>query len=378
MPQAVDHRFRLVLLSTLFLLASGWHSSLAASELAKTPLAEATPESQNLDGRKLNAAISKIDNGDYGDIDALLVVRNNYLVLEKYFSPEYHGRDYMRPVLSTTKSFASALIGIAIGQGKIKDVQANLIDYYAEYSDIKNLDARKQKITLEDVLTMTAGFQWNELATSYADPKNDYNRMVHSKDWVKYVLDAPMRHAPGEYLNYNSGCTLLLSSILQKSTGQTAEEFAIEHLFKPLGIEKYTWSIARGGITNTYSGLAMRRRDLAKFGMLFLNNGRWLDRQLIPQDWVQLSTSKQVNADPDSADSTYGYGYQWWRFQDQDPTVANLAINDVYFTWGYGGQFAFVIPHLHMVVVSTADNYGADYRRFFDLLRDHIFPAVQD
>ena len=99
---------------------------------------------------------------------------------------------------------------------------------------------------------------------------------------------------------------------------------------------------------------------------------------MISQEWVQQSTSKHVNADPDSDDSSYGYGYQWWKFQDQDPTIANLAINDVYFAWGYGGQFIFVVPHLDMVVVSTADIYAAEYRRFFDLLRDHIFPAVLD
>jgi len=378
MPQAVENRLPLLLPGTLLLIASGWYSSLAASNPADIPLTEATPESQNLDSRKLNQAISKIDNREYGNIDALLVLRNNYLVLEKYFSPEYHGREYRRPVLSVTKTITSALIGIAIEQGKIEGVKTKLLDYFPEYEDIQNLDARKQKITLDNLLTMTAGFRWNELAISYADPQNDFNIMVRSPDWVKHVIDSPMSHAPGEYLNYNSGCTFLLSSILQKSTGQTAEDFAIENLFKPLGIEKYSWTLARGGLTNTYSGLAMRRRDLAKFGILFLNNGRWLDRQLISQEWVQQSTSKHVNADPDSDDSSYGYGYQWWKFQDQDPTIANLAINDVYFAWGYGGQFIFVVPHLDMVVVSTADIYAAEYRRFFDLLRDHIFPAVLD
>jgi len=366
----------ILLKGTLVLILIGWQSGLIAAENAEVPLTEATPQSQNLDDRKLNAAITKIGNREYGNIDALLVVRNNYLVLEKYFSTEYHGREYMRPILSVTKTMTSALIGIAIEQGKIEGVKATLLDYFAEYGDIKNLDTRKQKITLENVLTMTGGFQWNELAISYADPQNDFNRMVHSQDWVKYVLDAPMSHAPGDYLNYSSGSSLLLSSILQKSTGQTAEAFAIEHLFRPLGIEKYTWTIARGGITNTYSGLAMRRLDLAKIGILYLNNGRWLDQQVIPQEWVEQSTSKQVNADPDKAGSSYDYGYQWWRFQDHDPTVANLAVNDVYFAWGYGGQFIFVIPHLNLVVVSTADIYGADYRRVFDVLRDYIFPAV--
>jgi CubicO group peptidase (beta-lactamase class C family) len=353
-----------------------WHSNLAADEQTNEPLNEATPESQNLDSRLLNEAVTRIDNGDYGDIDALLIVRNNRLVLEKYFSPEYHGRDYRRPVLSTTKSFTSTLVGIAIDQGKIKSVQSNLLDLFPEYTEINNLDARKQEITLENLLTMSAGFQWNELETSYADPQNDFHRMVHSQDWVKYVLDAPMSDAPGDRLVYNSGCTLLLSSILQKTTGRTAEEFAIEYLFAPLGIEKYTWSIARGGITNTYSGLAMLRRDMAKLGILYLNNGRWLDQQVVPEKWVQLSTSKHVYTGQGGNDAVYGYGYQWVRFQDHDATVADLKINDVYFTWGFGGQFIFVIPHLNMVVVATGDLYLADERRFFDVLREHIFPAV--
>jgi len=161
---------------TLLLILISWQSGLIGAENAEIPLTEATPQSQNLDDRKLNAAITKIDNREYGNIDALLVVRNNYLVLEKYFSPEYHGREYMRPILSVTKTMASALIGIAIEQDKIEGVKATLLDYFAEYGDIKNLDTLKQKITLENVLTMTAGFQWNELSISYADPQTILTR----------------------------------------------------------------------------------------------------------------------------------------------------------------------------------------------------------
>lgn len=364
------------LASMLLLLICAWDSGTAVAEIAGVSLTEASPESQQLDGRKLNAALAKIEAGDYGNIDALLVLRNNHLVLEKYFSPEYHGREYLRPILSSTKSISSALIGIAVGQGKITGVAANLLDYFAEYPDLKNPDARKQEITLENVLTMSAGFQWNELEIGYADPRNDFNKMLQSRDWVKYVLDAPMSHAPAEQMVYSSGATLLLSSILQKSTGRSAEEFAVEHLFGPLGIENYTWSLARGGITNTYTGLAMRRRDLAKIGILFLNQGRWLERQLVPQKWVLQSTRKHIAAGPDTDGRWYGYGYQWWRFHDRDPTVKDLEINDIYFSWGYGGQFIFVVPHLQMVVVATGNLYGADHRRTFDLLHDHIFPAA--
>lgn len=366
------------LASMLLLLVCAWDSGTAVAGITAVSLTEASPESQQLDGAKLNAALAKIDDGDYGDIDALLVVRNNRLVLERYFSPQYHGREYMRPLLSTTKSIASALIGIAIGQDKITDVETNLLGYFAEYPEIRNQDARKQKITLENVLTMSAGFRWNELAISYADPRNDFNRMEQSRDWIKYVLDAPMSHAPGDQMVYSSGCTLLLSGILQKSTGQSAEAFAIDHLFGPLGIENYTWSQARGDMTNTYTGLAMRRRDLAKIGMLFLNQGRWLGSQLIPQQWVRQSTRAHITAGPDTAGNLYDYGYQWWRFHARDPTVKDLKINDVYFSWGYGGQFIFVVPHLELVVVSTGNIYGADHRRAFDLLRDYVFPAVLD
>jgi len=364
------------LANMLLLLTCAWNSGTALAEIPGVNLIEASPESQKLDGRKLDAALAMIEAGDYGNIDALLVLRNNHLVLEKYFSPDYHGREYLRPILSSTKSITSALIGIAVGQGKITGVGEKLLDYFAEYPDLEKPDARKHKITLENVLTMSAGFQWNELEISYADPRNDFNKMLRSRDWVKYVLDAPMSHAPGEQMVYSSGSSLLLSSILQKSTGRSVEEFAIEHLFGPLGIEHYTWSLARGGITNTHTGLAMRRRDLAKIGILFLNQGRWLERQLIPQKWVLQSTRKHLATGPDTDGSWYGYGYQWWRFHDRDPTVKDLEVNDIYFSWGYGGQFIFVVPHLNMVVVSTGDLYGADHRRTFDLLRDHIFPAL--
>jgi CubicO group peptidase (beta-lactamase class C family) len=144
-----------------------------------------TPESQNLSSARLNAAVTRIADGVYGEIDSLLVIRNNHLVLEKYFSPQYYGREYRYPVRSVTKSIASALIGIAIDQGKIKSVQSNLLAIFQEYQDLENPDSRKNRITLEHVLTMTAGFQWNESIVSYGDPRNDYNRMARSPDWIK-------------------------------------------------------------------------------------------------------------------------------------------------------------------------------------------------
>jgi CubicO group peptidase (beta-lactamase class C family) len=305
-----------------------------------------------------------------------LVIRDRYLVLEKYFSPEYHGREYVQVLRSATKSITSVLIGIAIEQGEIDGVQSKLLDFFPEYKNPENENSPKRNITLEQVLTMTSGIQWAEIP--YSNPDNDVYRMQRSPDWIKYVLERPMAPSSGNFV-YNSGGSFLLSGILQDATGKSTEEIAADHLFKTLGIKKWTWSLGTKGVSNTGWGLSMKRLDMAKMGILMLKGGRWNESQLVPGEWIQKSTKSHVKTGFLGNDIVeYEYGYQWWRFSDHDTTVSNLDVNDVYFAWGYGGQFIFVIPHLDMVVVSTGDNYGADYRLFFDLLRDHIFPAVLD
>jgi len=355
---------------TLVLILIGWQSGLIAAENAEVPLTEATPESQNLDSALLEQAVAEIVEGKYGDMDALLVLRNNYLVLEHYTSPLYHGRDYRRSAKSITKSVTSALVGIARGQGKMPPLDSNLLSLFPQYTDIANMDMRKQKITLEHVLSMTAGFEWDEFAVG----DTSEFKMMRSADWVKYALDQPMSHPPGETWVYNGGCTIMLSDILKNATETEVVDYARKYLLDPIGLENWNWSITRNNVTNTVSGLAMSRRDMARFGVLYLNGGRWQGNQIVPEDWVTRSTSVQVLGKGDYF--PYAYGYQWWRLQDQEPTVAMLAVNDIYFALGYGGQFIFIVPHLNMVVVSTASNFGPDESLFFKLLRDHIFPAV--
>lgn len=374
------YRFQISLTWTLLLVCISWHSELMALDTANVPLTKATPESQKLSSSKLNEAVTKITGGDYGIIHSLLITRNNYLVLENYFAG--FKREDIHRIESATKSIASALIGIAIEQRKIKDVQSKVLEFFPEYKNIENLDSRKKNISLESVLTMTPGFQWDESSFSFLNPKNDAVRMVESPDSIKYVLDLPMNDSlgnstyQGEFI-YNSGCSMLLSGILKNSSGQTAEEFAINHLFKPLGIKKWYWSSAMDGAINTAWGLSLRPLDMARFGILFLNDGRWLKDQVVSKEWAQVSTRKHVN----TVKKRHGdiekraYGYQWWRFIDDDSIVSNLAINDIYYALGHGGQLIIVVPHLNMVVVSTGSN-SSNSRLFFDVLRDHIFPAV--
>ena len=336
----------------------------------------ATPQSQDMDAGILQAGVDKISNGSYGDIDSLIVLRNGHVVVEKYFNPDYYGREYRYTIRSITKSFTSALVGIAIGQGKIKGVETNIMKFFPQYLSVGNPDPRKTQITLHDVLSMSAGFEWDEMIRHYGDPQNSYNQMIASDDWIGHVLGRPMRDDPGTRLEYSGGCSMLLSAVLQRTTGQTAEDFAAEYLFKPLGIDDFTWLQAQGGLTNGAGGISMRRIDLARFGQLFLDQGRWGDKQLIPAGWVEASTAEQITGDRASLYAGFGYGYQWWRFRDFDPMVSVLQTNDVYFAYGDGGQLIMVVPHLELVVVSTANLVGDDFVKQFELIRDHVFAAV--
>ncbi|HEY5739070.1 MAG TPA: serine hydrolase [Gammaproteobacteria bacterium] len=356
------------------LLALGllcWDSAATAGARAEIPLTEATPQSQGLDGARLQQAVDGIAAGDYGRIDALLVLRNDFIVLERYFSPLYRGPDYRYPVRSVTKSITSALVGIARGQGKLPALQTGLRELFPQYSSIANLDTRKRAVTFEHLLSMTAGFAWDELSPGAMSD----SAMVSSPDWIKHVLDLPMHDLPGERLVYNSGCSMLLSDILLRGTGMAVDEFAARYLFEPIGIDNWRWSLGKNNVINTAYGLSMTRRDMARFGTLYLNRGNWRGRQVVPEDWVGLSTATRVLGSGENY--PYAYAYQWWRLQDGEPTAAMLATNDLYTALGMGGQFITVIPHLDMVVVSTAENYApANEELLLKLLRDHIIPAV--
>ena len=346
-------------------------SLVSAAGKAPEPLTAASPESQGMDPARLAQAVGEISDGVYGDINSLLVLRNDYLVLEAYFSPEYHGPDYRHPAKSITKSVTSALIGIALAQGKIESLQTELPALFPQYPVLAAHDSPKRHITLEHLLTMTAGFQWDEFTPGY----NSSDKMVASPDWIKHVLDLPLAHATGERWIYNSGCSMLLSDILARAVGKPVDEYAREVLFDPIGLENYNWSLGKNDVINTAWGLAMSRRDLARIGVLFLNEGRWRGQQIVPADWVRRSTAMQVLGVDDYF--PYAYGYQWWRLQDPEPTVAMLDVNDAFFALGFGGQFVFVVPHLDLVVVSTAANFADDTKQFFGILREHIFPALR-
>ena len=322
-----------------------------------------------LDEAILTELVNRIEDGAYGNIHSLIIIHNDSLALEEYFMD--WSRDMLHHCNSVTKSVTSALVGIAIEQDKIDGVDGKLLDFFPEYTDIANLDDRKESITLEHVLTMTAGFTWDETAP-YLNPdgspnmENDAMKLSASDDWIKYMLNLSMSDAPGTTWNYNSGCTVLLSGIIANKTGQSAEEFAKKNLFSKIGITNWDWETGPNGITNTGWGLSLHPVDMAMFGYLFLKKGQLNGKQIVPEDWVSESTREHI---------TIIYGYQWWPLLDFR-IIGHPEAKGAFYAIGYGGQQIMIIPNINMVIVTTAANPGQE-EFIFDMLLD-ILSAVKE
>jgi CubicO group peptidase (beta-lactamase class C family) len=312
-----------------------------------------TPEEQGIDSQRMADMLSAMLEHGYR-IDGLLVVRHGHLVLAAYQHP--FREDSLHVINSCTKSVVSALVGIAIDQGHIEGVDQRVLDLLPERT-VANLDRDKSEMTLEDLLTMTTGLECRD---SYLYQWRGFREMERSPDWVQFVLDLPVVEEPGTRFEYCNGASLLLSAILQEATGRTALAFAEEQLFGPLGITDFEWSTTPRGISTGWAGLRMHPHDMARFGLLYLQEGRWADRQVVPSKWVASSTRKHIPATLQD-----GYGYQWW-----------VAGNGVYMALGYAGQFIFVVPDLDMVVVAVSSLDEQDFYVPQNLLDEYIIPAA--
>lgn len=312
------------------------------------------PEQQGIDSESLADMLAAIQEQDHR-IDGLMIVRHGHIVLEAYLYPFREGS--LHVLNSCTKSVLSALVGIAIDQGHIGGVDQRVLALLPGRT-VANLDDRKSQMTLEDLLTMTTGLECRD---SYLYGWRGFREMERSSDWVQFVLDLPMVDDPGTRFEYCNGASLLLSAILQEATGTNALEFAQEHLFGPLGITEVEWPTTPRGISTGWGGLRMHPRDMAKFGLLYLQGGRWEGEQVVSSEWVETSARKRIPATLQD-----GYGYQWW-----------IAENGVYMALGYAGQFIFVVPSQDMVVVAVSDLDEQDFYVPQILLGEYIIPATK-
>jgi len=261
-----------------------------------------------------------------------------------YFDPAWHPYYYgtpMHSMQSVSKTVTSVIIGIAMTRGDFKAGLDTHVLHYFEIAKVKNVDDRKQRMTLQNVLTMSTGLEWNEENVSYDDPRSDSSLMEASDDWVQYVIDKPMAEEPGKHFNYSSGATELLAYIFKKETGQDIEEYGKKYLFKPLAIE-YFWKRTPLGVVDTEGGLYLRGEDLAKIGYLYLNDGMWNGKRVVSSDWVKQSLTPRIDAE-------WGmkYGYKWWLFPRKD------SAQFIWMCLGFGGQRLMVFPEERMIVVFT-------------------------
>ncbi len=327
-----------------------------------------TPAAQGLDPGKLDELVTLIRRGDVPHQHALLIVRHGYLVLEEYFDGWSAGRIHMQQ--SVSKSFTSALVGIAVGQGAIRGVDEKILGFFPDLEGIQHLDARKRAMTLEDLLTMRSGTDYHERGAD--SPHFELNSLP--RGWDRFYLDRPMVAAPGTTFNYDSGGVILMSALLKARTGLHADAFADRHLFAPLGIEERHWFRNQEGHPHTGGGLDLRPRDMAKFGLLYLRGGKWGDRQVVSGGWVEASLTRHVDWSAKPRGRRVGYGYLWWVLE---PDPAGAGRQDVYAAMGFRGQYIFLVPEHDMVVAVTAGTRAyRDERRAIDVLYSHILPSV--
>jgi len=317
--------------------------------------ATSTPEDQGMNSALLDEVYTHVRDSD-AQIRSMLVVRHGYIVAEEYFSPILYDMNNTHILFSVTKSVVSSLIGIAIDQGFIDNTSQLLLDFFPDM-EIANPSAWKDAITLEDVLMMRTGFDWDESDYTTYD---DFFAMRDSDNWAQYVLNSTMAAEPGTVFDYNSGASHLLTTIINVTTGMTPLAFADQYLFDPLGITRRAWSVDPQGINFGGSNLALIPRAMAKFGLLYMNNGSWNEQQILSADWVNRSSHGPFTGYPQTS-----YGYQWW-IDDSD---------EWYSARGYNGQFIYVIPEYDIVVVFSSDNEDGPYEYDW-LVRDGVLGAI--
>jgi len=308
------------------------------------------PEAVGFDSPKIAQGLQAAKQSGI-NIHSLTMVRNGEVFLDAYFYP-YDGSTY-HDMASVTKSVMTTLIGIAVDKGKI-GLDEPMLSFFPGRT-VANLDARKERVTVRHLVSMTSGFQ------CVARPSEvTQEEMMTSPDWVQFALDRPMAAEPGTRFVYDSPGMHLLSAILQEATGMTAMEYARENLFGPLGITDVHWVADPQGVYRGSGALSLHPRDAAKLGLLFLCQGRWEEKEIVSKDWIAEATIKQVETGSDYGED---YGYGWWISREEL----------VFFRAdGSGGQRILVIPPMNLVLVTTGGGFD------FDDVAPYIEAAIVD
>lgn len=318
-----------------------------------------TPAAEGFDPDSLASLIQFIAQDTRQDFRGLVVARNGKLVTDHYFNG--HGRGCLQDMRSAGKSITSALVGLAIADGLLPEVDAPVLPLFAAYQPVEHDAEAKATITMKHLLTMTSGL--NADADDDSTPGYE-DRMWEADDWVRFGLDVPMANTPGSTWMYASLNSFLAGAAVEEASGQSLAAFAEERLFGPLGIENYHWRSTPNGRTVGQGNLSMRARDMAKIGQLYLDGGRWQGKQILPEAWVAASVEPLYSTPWTNYD---GYGYAWYT---HTLTVGERAFS-YFFASGNGGNKIYVFPDEQIVVVTQSAAYNTRYGqgRSLEILR---------
>jgi CubicO group peptidase (beta-lactamase class C family) len=322
-------------------------------------------EAAGIRQQPLAALVSRIRDNTFPRVYSVLIVKDGKLVFEEYFAG--HHRYQFYEMHSVSKSVTSILVGIAVDRGLI-GVDDPVYTYFDDFKGLEWID-RPYPVTIENLLTMTHGTDWDERSRPLSDPKNSIRAMTDGDDWLHFILNHKLVEPPGTRFNYAGGMTVLLGEIVSRTSGLDLGGFAELYLFHPMGIYMEGWQRSRLGVVNCQGGLYLRPRDMAKIGQLMLDKGVWKGKRIVSEKWVEASLTNRV-----TAEYGWGYGYQWRLGQ----AVIGEQLVDLFFASGRGGQHIFVVPELRLVAVFTAqpiDNSGGHNRNFI-MMENYVLPAV--
>jgi CubicO group peptidase (beta-lactamase class C family) len=317
---------------------------------AKFQFPRSTPEAEGIASAALLAFVDAVDQ--LGGLHSVMLLRHGQVVAEGWWYP--YAPEYPHMLFSLSKSFTSTAIGLAVAERRLT-VDDPVLSFFPEAQPAA-VSEQLAAMRVRDLLTMTTGHATDTTAALRAQPDGD---------WVKAFLAQPVTYEPGTHFLYNSGATFMLSAILQKLTGERLVDYLQPRLFQPLGIENPTWEQSPQGIDVGGWGLSITTEEIARFGQLYLQQGRWQGQQLLPQEWVVAATAAQVDNSPaPNRDWEQGYGYQFWRCR-----------HNAYRGDGAFGQFCVVMPDQETVL---AINSGVgNMQAVLDQVWTYLLPALK-
>ncbi len=317
----------------------------------------------SVDTKKLEEAFSSTKQ--IGNLKSLVVFHKDSIIKEVYYGTG--GADLRHDARSVTKSVTGILIGIAIDKGYLSSIDQTL----GEFIDPQDytIAAEKSAIKISHLLTMSSGFEWNELTSV-----SGYNDWILSSNQVQYLLDKPLANQPGQYFTYNSAALHLLSVIIAKAAGMTTHDFAMKYLFEPLDIAEIEWQVDTQGFNNGAAGLKITPHDMIKIGRLILNHGIYNGKTIVSSEYVDQTINTKISTNGVLPFGS-GYGYCWWTGQNSKGSYV--------FANGYGGQFIVIVPNLDLIVVATNQWSGVQstiandqWYRTLDLIINKITIAI--